>query len=238
MGKDSREIRHEIEETRERMGETIEALGYKADVPARVKDNINERVETVKGVIGDAVANAKGALGGRVSSAKDALDDTKHAIGDGTADRVAGAKRAIGLAGENPLGLALGALAVGFLTGLLIPVSDLERKNLGPLRDKVIEQAKDMTSDLVDQGKAVISETTQAAVQSAQSHLSAAHADGGASALLEHGKAVVTETAQAAVKSAQSHISSAQGESDKVPTAKQSGGSTNASFGQDSLNDY
>jgi len=31
MGKDSREIRQEIEETRERMGDTIEALGYKTD---------------------------------------------------------------------------------------------------------------------------------------------------------------------------------------------------------------
>ena len=33
MGKDSSEIRREIEETRARMGDTVEALSYKADVP-------------------------------------------------------------------------------------------------------------------------------------------------------------------------------------------------------------
>ena len=49
MGKDASEIRREIEETRARMGDTVEALGYKADVPARVKDAVNERVETVRG---------------------------------------------------------------------------------------------------------------------------------------------------------------------------------------------
>ncbi len=36
MGKDSSEIRREIEETRARMGDTVEALSYKADVPAQI----------------------------------------------------------------------------------------------------------------------------------------------------------------------------------------------------------
>lgn len=221
MGKDSREIRQEIEETRERMGETIEALGYKADVPSRVKDNINERVETVKGVIGDAVASAKGAIAGTASTAKDSLDgnvshakhalgDTKHAIGDTTADGVAGAKRAIGLAMENPIGLAFGALAIGFLAGLAIPVSDLEREKLGPIRDNLIDQAKDATSELVEHGKSVLSETAHAAMASATTHLSDA-TDGPTTpgALLDHGKAVIAETAQAAVAAAQSHLSDA-----------------------------
>ena len=183
MGKDSREIRQKIEETRERMADTIEALGYKADVPARVKDNLSERLETVKGVIGDAVASAKGALGETVAGAKESLggtiSDTKHALGDAkeslgdsTAGNLAGAKRAIGFAAENPIGLVLGALAIGFLTGLLIPVSDLERERLGPLRDNLIERAKGATSELVEHGKGVLHETAHAAVQSAHAHLS------------------------------------------------------------------
>ena len=35
MGQDPAAIRQEIEQTRERMGDTVDALGYKADVPAR-----------------------------------------------------------------------------------------------------------------------------------------------------------------------------------------------------------
>lgn len=33
MGEDPAAIRQEIEQTRERMGDTVDALGYKADVP-------------------------------------------------------------------------------------------------------------------------------------------------------------------------------------------------------------
>ncbi len=43
MGEDPAAIREEIEQTRERMGETVDALGYKADVPARAKDSISDR---------------------------------------------------------------------------------------------------------------------------------------------------------------------------------------------------
>ena len=39
MGQDTGQIREEIEETRARMGDTVEALGYKADVPSRVTTN-------------------------------------------------------------------------------------------------------------------------------------------------------------------------------------------------------
>ena len=37
MGQDPREIRNDMEDTRARMGGTVEALGHKADVPGRTK---------------------------------------------------------------------------------------------------------------------------------------------------------------------------------------------------------
>jgi len=37
MGEDPRAIRSEIEDTRERMGDTVDALAYKADVKSRAK---------------------------------------------------------------------------------------------------------------------------------------------------------------------------------------------------------
>jgi hypothetical protein len=40
MGETPDNIREDIEETRARMGETAEAIGYKADVKSRVKDTI------------------------------------------------------------------------------------------------------------------------------------------------------------------------------------------------------
>jgi hypothetical protein len=59
MGEDPSEIRHEIEETRARLGDTVEALAYEADVRARVKDAVNERIGSAKSKIGDAVESAK-----------------------------------------------------------------------------------------------------------------------------------------------------------------------------------
>ena len=47
MGEDPAAIRQEIEQTRERMGDTVDALGYKADVPARAKDSITDKVQSL-----------------------------------------------------------------------------------------------------------------------------------------------------------------------------------------------
>jgi Protein of unknown function (DUF3618) len=235
MGKDSSEIRREIEETRARMGDTVEALGYKADVPSRVKDAVNDRVETVKGTISDVVESVKdtvtgatgkvgSALGGAkrgvsdtlsgatdgLRGATDTLRDTTGKVGETTSNvtsnvrstvqntlsntvgSVTGkvgsvteklpnpqdvtryARRGVGIVQENPLGLALGALAVGFLAGLAAPVTDLEREKVGPIRDELVGRAKDLGSDALEHGKQVLQETAQAALgavqQSAQQH--------------------------------------------------------------------
>ncbi|MEA2664684.1 MAG: hypothetical protein QOI11_1628 [Candidatus Eremiobacteraeota bacterium] len=209
MGKDSSEIRREIEETRARMGDTVEALSYKADVPNRVKDAVNDKVETVKGTISDVVGNVKdavsgasgkvgSALGGAKEKAGTTWSDTTDKVGDtvgGVTDKLGGvtdklgsvtgklpspgdvtgaAKRGVGIALENPLGLAIGAAAVGFLAGLLIPVTDYERETIGPIRDDLVDKAQHMGSDVLEHGKAVLQETAQAAFstaqQSAQTH--------------------------------------------------------------------
>ena len=211
MGKDSSEIRREIEQTRARMGDTVEALSYKADVPARVKDAVDDKVSTVKGTISDVVETVKGtvgtALGGAKRSASDRLGATAGTLNDaipGVKDKVNSvtssvsdkvgsvtssvsgkmsgltgnlpspgevtsvARRGVGIAMENPLGLALGALAVGFLAGLAAPVTDLEREKVGPIRDELLEKAQTIGSDVLEHGKQMVQETAQAALQTAQ----------------------------------------------------------------------
>jgi len=101
MGQDPGEIRQDIERTREQMGDTVEALSYKADVKARAKDSITDRVDSVKSRVGLA--------GSKVSDATPSGEDVKQ-----------GARRAKGIAEENPLGLAIGAVAVGFIAGLAV----------------------------------------------------------------------------------------------------------------------
>jgi ElaB/YqjD/DUF883 family membrane-anchored ribosome-binding protein len=143
MGEDPDRIRLEIEQTREDMGGTVDALTYKADVKSRAKDNLREKKEAVVGVK-DRIAGA----------APDA-------------DQV---RRAKSVAEENPLGLAVGAIAVGFLAGMLIPSTRVEDERMGPLADDVKERAKETGQEALERGKQVAQDAAETAKDSAQSH--------------------------------------------------------------------
>jgi Protein of unknown function (DUF3618) len=124
MGKEPEDIRNEIEETRARMGDTVEALGYKTDVKSRTKDSISGAKENVMG---------------KVSVAQ-----------------------------ENPLGLAFGSLALGFLAGMAVPSTKMEDERLGPIADQVRDKVKETSQEAIDRGKQVAQEVGQTAAESAQ----------------------------------------------------------------------
>src|SRR3954452_20161017 len=118
------------------MGETVDALSYKADVKSRAKDSVREKKEAVVG-LKDRV----------VGGAQDATPDAQQVKHQ--------AKRAASVAQENPLGLAVGAVAVGFLAGLLVPATRVEDEKLGAVSDDVIERAKETGQEALDRGKQV-----------------------------------------------------------------------------------
>ena len=124
MGQSPSDIRAEIEETRARVGDEVDALSYKTDVPARVGDYVDEK---------------KRALKDKVTGAKDAITDTaSDAVPSG---------RQIGklkdTAERNPLGLVVGGAAIGLLTGLLLPSTRVEDRQMGEMSDRVVDAAKD-----------------------------------------------------------------------------------------------
>jgi ElaB/YqjD/DUF883 family membrane-anchored ribosome-binding protein len=133
MGQEPGEIRQDIEQTRARMGDTVEALGYKADVPSRAKD----RVDSVKSKLTGATPDS-----GQVKD---------------------GAKQAVGVAQENPIGLAIGAAAVGFVAGMLVPSTKVEDEKLGPMADDMKQKAKETGQEAVERGKHVAQEAAQSA---------------------------------------------------------------------------
>jgi gas vesicle protein len=156
MGEDPRDIRHEVERTRERLGDTADALAYKADVPARTKDAVNDRVGAVKHRLSH--------LTGRAQEMTPDGDQLKR-----------GAKRGAGAAQENPLGLAIGAVAVGFVAGMLVPASRVEREKLGPVADQVAlvgdeaaSELRDTAQHAVEHGKQMVHEIADSAVETAK----------------------------------------------------------------------
>jgi ElaB/YqjD/DUF883 family membrane-anchored ribosome-binding protein len=158
VGEEPDRIREQIEETRAEMGETVDALSYKADVKARAKDSLQEKKESVMGV---------------AQSAKERLVGAGQSVGDATpdADQVKyQARRAKSVAEENPLGLAVGAVAVGFLAGMLIPSTRVEDEKLGPVADDVKQRAKETGQEALERGKQVAQDAAETAKESGREH--------------------------------------------------------------------
>lgn len=130
MGEDPEVIEREIEATRERMGENVDALSYKADVKARV---------------GDTIAEKRDAVTDRIRGATDALPSGDEVRGQ--------ARRAGGLLRDNPLALVLGAAAAGVLIGLVLPSSRLEDERIGPTGDRVRRKLTDTGQEAVSRAK-------------------------------------------------------------------------------------
>ena len=78
------------------------------------------------------------------------------------------ARRAAGIAQENPLGLAVGSVAVGFIVGMLLPSSRVEDQKLGPIADDVKVKAKETGQEALERGQQVAQEAAQSAQQTAQ----------------------------------------------------------------------
>jgi ElaB/YqjD/DUF883 family membrane-anchored ribosome-binding protein len=113
MGEEPDAIRADIERTRAEMGDTVDALGYKADVKTRAKDKMTGTKDRITGKVSGVTPDGQQV------------------------------KRAAGVAQENPLGLALGSVAVGFIAGMLVPSSRVEDEKLGPMADQVKDQIKE-----------------------------------------------------------------------------------------------
>jgi hypothetical protein len=144
MGQDPEAIREQIEQTRDEMSGTVEALGHKADVKGRAKSAISERTDALKS---------------KVTGATDRVSDSTP---DG--QQVArGAKQAVGVAQENPLGLAVGGIAAGFLLGMMIPSTRIENEKLGELSDQVKDKAKETGQEALERGKEVAGQAAETA---------------------------------------------------------------------------
>ena len=65
MGEDTQAIRAEIAATREQMGETADAIAYRADVKARTKDRVNSKVDGVRDRLGLGVSHVTAAAPSR-----------------------------------------------------------------------------------------------------------------------------------------------------------------------------
>jgi hypothetical protein len=149
MGEEPSQIREEIEQTRSEMGTTVEALAHKADVKSRVKESISDK---------------KDRLQAQMSGTSSRIGDATPEVGQVKES----AKQAVGVAEENPIGLALGGVAAGFLAGMLLPKTRIENERVGPIASEVKQKAVEAGEEAVERGKDVAGQVAEQAVETAK----------------------------------------------------------------------
>jgi hypothetical protein len=149
MDKEPGVIRAELDETRERVGDEVDAISYKTDVGARASDYMDDKKDAVKSKVSDAKDTVTGVVPDRRALKR-------------------GARHMRETAASNPLGLAVGGVALGFLVGTLLPRTGVENQQMGEMSDRLVDAAKETASEAVDRGKQVAQEAAGAAVDTAK----------------------------------------------------------------------
>lgn len=145
MGTEPNEIRQQIEETRDRMGERADALTYKADVKSRVTDTLKEKRDSVTDF-----------LGGKRQQLPS---------GDELTDQ---GRQAAGVVRDNPLVLAAGAAAIGLLVGLVIPSTEVENQRFGAAADSIKGRAVEAGQEALERGRHVAQDVAESATATAK----------------------------------------------------------------------
>ena len=171
MGEAPDAIRREIEETRGRMSETVDAIGYRTDVKTRAKDAIVDRKDAVMEKASNVVNKVVGGMPDMPStpdlSVPGFVPDGDQ-VRAGVQQAKDGAKQAVSVAQANPIGLGIGAVAAGFLAGMLVPSTRAENERFGEAADQLKHQAKEMGHEALEHGKNVASDAARAASEAAQ----------------------------------------------------------------------
>jgi hypothetical protein len=148
MGETPDHIREDIEETRARMGETVEAIGYKADVKSRVKEKIVAKKDAVVGGADSLVSRVTGVVPDR--------------------EQMKSGARKVGVSRQNPLGLAIAGAATGFVVGTLLPSTSAEDERLGDMSDQLGDTAREAGQEALARTKDVAGEAVDSARQTVE----------------------------------------------------------------------
>jgi ElaB/YqjD/DUF883 family membrane-anchored ribosome-binding protein len=157
MDQDRDQLR-QIEDARERVAQDVRSVAENANVVERTK-------ETVQGKVDDA----KSAMSDQVRSARDKLVDARDAVQQSMQTSMQSVRDNIGNSNlmENPIAMLVAGVAVGFLIGLVLPVTRFEAERIGPIADDMKDRMREKGTEVMRRGGEVIKETIDAGRQAA-----------------------------------------------------------------------
>jgi len=155
MGKSATEVRAEIEDTRQDMSETIDAIADRTS-PRRIIDRRRRRMADGWRSVRDRVMGRAQAAGDHARSLSDSGRETADSVVD-TARGVPGAvtEQTQG----NPIAAGLMAFGAGLLIASLAPPSEPEQQLAGALR----EQSQPLQDELKQAGQQVVEDVKSTA---------------------------------------------------------------------------
>jgi ElaB/YqjD/DUF883 family membrane-anchored ribosome-binding protein len=178
-------IRREIEDTREEMADTIDALEYKADVKARATDKVTEMRESVAERADSVLSSIKGTAQRVTDNMRGGMNETTSTMQQGTGEMTdrarSGMQQSKRMAEDNPLLLAVGAVAAGFLVGMALPSTRVEDEKIGPKADEMKSQAMQKGSQMIERAGDKAQEAVQRTTDEAQSRIDDMRESGGSS---------------------------------------------------------
>lgn len=119
-------------------------------------------IENTLGAIKMSAASTADRIGTNVAST---VNDAGNRAGDLGVSLASGIPKL-----ENPMPFMLAAAVAGFAAGFLAPLTDFERKRLGPVGEDLVSRLRTARAELVGQSRAIVDETIAAAKTSATKH--------------------------------------------------------------------
>ncbi|WP_340290570.1 DUF3618 domain-containing protein [Aquipuribacter hungaricus] len=190
---DIEETRARMGERAEALAYKADVPARSKDKVHDVTDTIKEKVTSVTDKVTGKAHDATSTVSDKASGLTGAVSDKAHGVTDTVADKAHGvadkasslknkakssggqksgpgaAAKVKGIAQTNPLGLAVGAIAAGFLAGLAAPSTKIEQEKLAPVAHKAREQATEKASELQDKVKSNVVEAVVDKVTSSTS---------------------------------------------------------------------
>lgn len=148
----------EVEDARQRVASDVRSVAENANVVDRTKETVKNKMDDTKGKVSERVRDTRE----RLQSARDSVQSSMRDMASN-----AGNMNPM----ENPIGMLLAGLAVGFLIGLALPVTRFESERFGPITDDVKDRMRQAGSEVMRRGTEVIKETIDAGREAATSSI-------------------------------------------------------------------
>ena len=129
----------QVEDARERVAQDVRSVAENANVVERTKETVRDKVDDAKSMVSDRVRDARQKL----ETARDTMQESVQNVTSnlGNLNPM-----------ENPIGMLLAGLAVGFLIGLALPVSRFEAERIGPITDDVKDRVRRARGEVMRRG--------------------------------------------------------------------------------------